>query len=61
MARRPDPEDPLLRAMMKSGLTKGQAVATAKSRGLIRQSGRHLEPTAKGSKAIRKLGRKKRS
>jgi hypothetical protein len=52
--KKADAEDPLFARMMSKGkMDKGKAVAIAKSRGWIRQSGRHLEPTAKGRTPIR--------
>lgn len=50
---RGDPEDALF-AAMPAGMSKSRKVAILKSRGLIRQAGRHLEPTPRGSRAIRK-------
>lgn len=53
------PEDSLFASMGRvkprgGGTEKGAKVAILKSAGLIRQAGRHLEPTAKGRRAIRK-------
>lgn len=57
---RRDPEDALLRRIQsRVGGDKGRAVAIAKSQGLVRQEGRHLEPTEKGRRAARKARRKK--
>jgi hypothetical protein len=47
--KKADAEDPLLARMMRKGkMDKGKAVAIAKSRGWIRQSGRHLELNESG-------------
>ena len=52
---RAQPEDALLERMMQGGkLSKGSAVAIAKSRGWIKQAGAHLEPTAAGAGPIAK-------
>lgn len=46
-------EDTILRKIMATGKSKSQAVAIAKSQGLIRQSGEHLTLTSKGRKSLR--------
>jgi hypothetical protein len=47
--KKADAEDPLLARMMGKGkMDKGKAVAIAKSRGWIRQSGKHLELNSAG-------------
>jgi hypothetical protein len=51
LAKQADPEDALLARMQSKGkMDKGKAVAIAKSRGWVAQSGRHLELTAQGKK-----------
>lgn len=52
MAR--DPEDKILRKIMATGKSKSQAVAIAKSQGLVKQSGGSLSLTEKGRKATRR-------
>lgn len=51
------PED-LLFAHMPSTMPKSSKVAIMKSLGMVKQSGRHLVPTAKGMKSINKIKRK---
>ena len=51
---RPDPEEAIFKRM-PGGWDKGRKVATAKSQGMVKQAGRHLEPTAKGKAAIKKI------
>lgn len=51
-----DPEEALFSRMSPS-LSKSSKVAIMKSRGMVKQVGRHLEPTSKGRKAISKLRR----
>lgn len=54
---RGDPEDELFRRM-PSNLSKGSMVAIMKSKGMVKQAGRHLEPTTKGSRAIARIRRR---
>lgn len=55
MASRKDPEDALIRKVMREeGVEKGEAIARLKHRKQIRQVGRHLEPTSRGRKNVRK-------
>ena len=51
-------EEDVLFQRMPSKLSKSSKVAIMKSAGMVRQAGRHLEPTAKGRKAIRRAQRK---
>lgn len=46
-----DPEESLLRRIMDEGHNKSEAIAIAKSRGLIKQSGDGLVLTDKGRRA----------
>jgi len=56
-----DPEDALIRRVMrKTGRTKNETIRLLKDTGQLRQAGRHLEPTAKGRKAIRKIKKGKK-
>ncbi|HKJ89412.1 MAG TPA: hypothetical protein VKA48_13015 [Gammaproteobacteria bacterium] len=48
-------EEALLRRIMESSdISKSKAIAIAKSRGWIKQNGKHLELTAKGKQHARK-------
>lgn len=55
--RKPDPEEKIFERM-PSTWSKSRKVATAKSQGMVRQAGKHLEPTGKGKRAIRKIQKK---
>lgn len=54
--KRKDPEDALIKHVgRKTGRSKGETIRLLKGTGQLRQAGKHLEPTAKGRKAIKKV------